>query len=120
LVCVWKETLLEAKKEVSFLETYIASPIFYSTPSLLSEFVRYEAHLKKLVEQVNLLIAVSNKHFTVIEDWNEMDELTFEEFILNEHGKIETKILEFIKSYNEIKLDIFNYTGDKLIQKPEN
>jgi len=120
LVSVWQETLRESEKELSFLETYIASPIFYITPELLSEFVRFKAHLKKLLEEARLLLALANKHFSVINEWDEIDELTFEDFILNEHGKIETKILDFIKNYNSIKLEIFNYTGNKLIQKPEN
>ncbi|SDS78068.1 hypothetical protein SAMN04487764_3042 [Gillisia sp. Hel1_33_143] len=120
LVSVWQETLSATKKEISFLEMYIASPIFYITPELLTEFIRYQAHLKKLKQQVEIISALANKHFTVIQDWTEVDNTTLENFILLEHQKIEPQLLEFIKNYNNIKLDIFNYTGDKLIQKEGN
>ena len=33
---------------------------------------------------------------------------------------IETKILDYMKEYNQLKSEIFSYTADKLIQKQEN
>ena len=120
LVSLWQETLKESQKEISFLEIYISSPIFRISPELLSKFENFQRWITALNREQQEIMALANKHLTVINDWEEIDHSSFEDFLLNEHGKIESRVLDYIKEYHQIKLEIFNYTGDKLIQKPGN
>ena len=84
LVSIWQESLIASKKELSFLEIYISSPIFKITPELLSKFEDFQMRIKKLNSEQENLTALANKHQSVLDEWDEIDESTFEDFLLNE------------------------------------
>ncbi|WP_420601143.1 hypothetical protein [Flagellimonas sp.] len=104
----WKSHLLLMDSELYFITQLLNSYAFEQhTPNLFERLTDYKSQIKKIEERKDKLKTRLVLHESTHGDLDKPLEITYK----NEHVAIETEVMSCIEGFQNLKLEIFNYTG---------
>jgi len=111
----WENSFMFVTEEMQFLDKILSTDIFESNiPNLyerLQQFLKNLQDIKK--EEKDLKIEVE-KHKAKLSDQLELNEAQKFSAIKESHAQLKKKNKVFRKKYLDLKLEIFNFTGNIL------
>ncbi len=114
----WKSTLQFIDGEVHFLETLLNSHSFEpNTPNLFERLQDYKAKLKQLSTKKNKLRLAISTHENQLGGILNCTDSKCDLQYYQKHHKTNTAVDDFILTFQELKLEIFNFAGGILKKK---
>jgi len=111
----WENSLMIVSEEIKFLGKLLSTGIFEpNIPNLYERLQQYSKKLQDLKNEEIFLEKEIEKHKTDFAKEFEENEEQKDSLIKRTHIQLKKNINAFLKKYSELKLEIFNFTGNIL------
>lgn len=114
----WLHEIFNATEHIRFLTKYLEADIFNSgQPNMFEMFESFKKRLDTYRADIFLLNQEAHNHKYDLEGMRECDDISCEGFYREQHWALKEKLTKFITGFKDLQSQIFNYTGDLLIEK---
>ena len=108
----WKNLLSYASEEIHFLDKFLGADIFQK--NILNLYEKLQLYMTQLEnfqsDYMQLNKEVHNNRYD-IEGMLECEDIGCEIFYHDEHLKLKQRVMDFLKNFNQFKLEVFSYTA---------
>ncbi len=114
----WKSYLLFIEDEMAFIQRLLDSYVFEpSTPNLFERLDTFKQHFDTSQKDRNSLSRTIKKHEKDLGGIYECLERKCDDHYYEKHQDLKKKFAEYIKTYINLKKEVYNYAGSVLKKK---
>lgn len=115
VISKWESSLMFVTEEMQFLEKILSTDIFEANiPNLYERLQQFLKNLQDFKKEEKELEKEVEKHKADLSEQLELNEEQKVSAIKESHAQLKKKIKTFRKKYSDLKLEIFNFTGNIL------